>query len=92
MHNVQGLASKQGGNWAPGPCCPFRAPAGPAALDGVGVPCLSAVGDWERDIAWERLGNLGLEALPARHSSQQVTSLTGELEYRLIADDKTIKP
>ena len=57
-----------------------------------GSPCLTAMGDWERDIAWERLGSLGLEALPARHSSQQVTPLTGELEYRLDAADKTIKP
>lgn len=33
----RGLASKQGREWAPGPCCPFKAPAGAARRDGVGV-------------------------------------------------------
>lgn len=32
----RGLASKQGGEWAPGPCCPFKAPARAARRDGGG--------------------------------------------------------
>lgn len=52
----RGLASKQGSKWAPGPCCPFRAPAGTARRDGVGVTGSPAMGEWEGNRAWERLG------------------------------------
>lgn len=88
----RGLASKQGGKWAPGPCCPFKAPAGAARRDGVGVTGPPAMGEWERNRAWEWLGSLGLGAQLARLTSQQVTLLTVVLGYRLASDDRMIKP
>eukprot|EP00064_Thunnus_orientalis_P011134 superscaffoldBa00001579_g11164 len=68
----RGLASKQGGEWAPGPCCPFKAPAGAARLDGVGVTGPPAMGEWEPNRAWERLGGSGLGTPLARLTSQQM--------------------
>lgn len=88
----RGLASKQGGEWAPGPCCPFKAPAGAARRDGVGVTGPPATGEWERNGAWERLGGLRLGAPLAVLTSQQVTSLTATLRYKLASADRTIKP
>lgn len=87
----RGLASKQGGEWAPGPCCPFEAPAGAARQDGVGVTGPPAMGEWERNRAWERLGGSGLGTPLARLTSQQVTPLTDVLGYRLVSADRMFK-
>lgn len=84
----RGLASKRGGEWAPGPCCPFKAPAEASRLDGVGVTGPPSMGEWEPNRAWERLGGFGLGAGLAWLTSQQVT-----LHSVLLAgDDRMIKP
>lgn len=51
-----------------------------------------AMGEWERNRAWERLGSLKLGAPLARLTSQQVTPLTVMLGYRLASDTRMIKP
>lgn len=58
----------------------------------MGVTCLPAMGEWERNGAWEKLGGLGLGASLARLTSQQVTPLTAKMEYRLGSADRMIKP
>lgn len=54
----RGLASKQGGEWAPGPCCPFKAPARAAWQGGV----LGRAGGYWSPPPWES----GNEAGPGK--------------------------
>lgn len=58
----------------------------------MGVTGPPAMGEWERNRAWERLGGLGLGASLAWLTSQQVTPLIAILGHRLASADRMIKP